>query len=67
MVGVNHPDDETALARAKETIGDYKLKTAANYTVPKHLQESTVKKFKQLLIARQKVSVILHSWGPPTF
>ncbi|KAK5643495.1 hypothetical protein RI129_007340 [Pyrocoelia pectoralis] len=50
--GVNNPDDEVALAEAIETIGDFKLKTALNYTVPKHLRQSTVKKYKQLLLTR---------------
>ncbi|XP_031357853.1 cilia- and flagella-associated protein 44-like [Photinus pyralis] len=50
--GVNNPDDEAALAEAIETIGNFKLKTAPDYTVPKHLRQSTVKKYKQLLHAR---------------
>lgn len=53
--GVNHPDDEVKLAEAMETIGDYKLKSAEDYKVPRHLRESTVKKYKQLLNMREKV------------
>jgi hypothetical protein len=55
----NHPDDIAAIAEAQLTIGDYKLKSAANYIVPKHLHMSTVKKYDQLLEARKRVSLFL--------
>lgn len=52
----DHPDDTAAIARAQETTGYYKLKSAANYIVPKHLCMSAVKKYDQLLEARKRVS-----------
>lgn len=51
----DHPDDSAAIAEAEETIGDYKLKLAANYRVPKHLRTSAIKKYDQLLEARKRV------------
>ncbi|GJQ65650.1 hypothetical protein Trydic_g7740 [Trypoxylus dichotomus] len=61
--GVNHPDDEQMLAEAMETIGDYKLKSAEDYKVPRHLRESTVKKYKQLLNMRQKQYNLRHNFN----
>lgn len=52
--GINHPDDIALLNQAIETIGDYKLKSALDYKVPAHLRESKLKKYKQLLLIRQK-------------
>jgi hypothetical protein len=52
-----HPDDMAAILQAEESIGDYKLKSAPNYRVPKHLRMSTVKKYDQLLEARKRVSL----------
>lgn len=52
----HHPDDIAAIAEAEEAIGDYTLKSAPNYRVPKHLHMTTVKKYDQLLEARKRVS-----------
>lgn len=54
----NHPDDIAAIAEAEQSIGDHKLKSAADYRVPKHLQMSKVKKYYQLLEARERVSCV---------
>ena len=54
----NHPDDIAAIAEAEQTIGDYKLKSAADYRVSKHLWMSRVKKYYQLLEARERVSCV---------
>lgn len=54
----NHPDDIAAIAEAEQSIGDYKLKSAADYRVPKHLRISKVKKYYQLLEARERVSCV---------
>jgi hypothetical protein len=54
----HHPDDIAAIVEAEESIGDYKLKSAANYRVPKHLRMTTVKKYDQLLEARERVSLL---------
>lgn len=51
----NDPEDDAAYAEAVDTIGDYKLKSHPRYTVPKHLRESTLKKYKQLLETRERV------------
>ena len=55
MEGINDPDDEGLLKAAIESIGDFKLKSAPEYKVPKHLRISTVRKFKELLDTREKV------------
>lgn len=54
--GANHPDDVKAVENAKHTIGDFKLQSSDGFTVPEHLQESTLKKYQQLLEARVKVN-----------
>lgn len=56
---VNDPEDETKYTEAVETIGDYKLKSDPHYTVPKHLRESTLKKYRQLLETRERVCFVL--------
>lgn len=50
------PHQEALLKQAEGTVGDFKLKSAADYKVPKEKKESTVKKYKQLLNARRRVS-----------
>jgi hypothetical protein len=54
----HRPDDIAAIVQAEESIGDYKLKSAPNYRVPKHLRMTTVKKYDQLLEARKRVSLL---------
>ncbi|PSN52091.1 hypothetical protein C0J52_03894 [Blattella germanica] len=51
-----HPSDLEAIQEAEETIGDFKLKSAQDYKVPKHLRISTVNKYDELLKARERVS-----------
>ncbi|KAJ8927185.1 hypothetical protein NQ314_020461 [Rhamnusium bicolor] len=60
--GINHPDDEKLFAEAKDTIGDYKLKEADDYKLPRHLRETTVKKYKQLMDARLKQHSMRHDF-----
>jgi hypothetical protein len=55
----HHPDDISAFIEAEESLGDYKLKSARNYRVPKHLHVTVIKKYDQLLEARKRVSLIL--------
>ncbi|XP_046388185.1 cilia- and flagella-associated protein 44 [Ischnura elegans] len=45
----NDQADIKAIAEAKLTIGDYKLKTSANYRVPARLRITTIKKYDQIL------------------
>lgn len=53
--GVNHPADEQSLQLAKLTIGDFKLKSAIDYKVPKDQKVSTARKFSQFLECREEV------------
>ncbi|KAJ3657744.1 hypothetical protein Zmor_009527 [Zophobas morio] len=52
--GVNHPDDNVALAEARGTIGDYKLKSDVTYKANQEQRETTLKKYKELLWGRVK-------------
>lgn len=52
---INHPDDLSAIEHAENTIGDYKLKTSPNFSVPKEKRENTLDKYKQFLDARKRV------------
>ena len=54
--GVNHPDDNVALAEARGTIGDYKLKSDITYKANQEQRETTLKKYKELLWGRVKVN-----------
>ncbi|XP_069678702.1 cilia- and flagella-associated protein 44 [Periplaneta americana] len=51
----NHPADVAAIEAAEESIGDYKLKSALDYKVPKHLRMSKVKKYIQLLEGKKRL------------
>lgn len=42
---------------AKETVGDYKLKESDTYKVPRHLRETTVTKYLELLKVTLKVDI----------
>ena len=53
-----HPSDIEAIQNAEETVGDFKLKSAPDYRVPKHLRMSTVNKYDELLNVRERVSII---------
>lgn len=57
LEGINQPEDIAGLQYAIETIGDYKLKSAADYKVPPHLRENKLKKYKELLLTREKVNL----------
>ncbi|XP_078415672.1 cilia- and flagella-associated protein 44 [Cetorhinus maximus] len=43
------PNDVAAIKEAQENMGDFKLKTAADYTVPEHLRINAEKKRNQLI------------------
>lgn len=51
----NHPDDIAAIKRAKNTIGDYKLKVFPDFSQTQEERETTLTKYKQLLDCRKKV------------
>ena len=50
------PEETAAMERAQANLGDYKLKSAADYVVPKHLRVSTESKRRQLVLLRNWVS-----------
>lgn len=54
---MNHPDDDVKLAEAKTTIGNYKLKSDKSYKASKEDRETTVMKYKELLLTRVKVFI----------
>lgn len=49
------PHDAEVLRIAKETIGDYKLKSSKDYVVPEDQQVTTEKKRQELLLLRGKL------------
>ena len=49
------PHDVEVLRIAKETIGDYKLKSSKDYVVPEDQQVTTDKKRQELLLLRNKL------------
>lgn len=54
--GLDHPDDVAALSYAEKNIGDFKLKTSANYKVTNPQErETTLKKYRQIILSRRKV------------
>lgn len=62
IAGKNHPDDEKLLSEAKENIGDYKLKESDTYKVPRHLRETTVTKYLELLEVTLRVVIYLKKY-----
>ncbi|XP_076334025.1 cilia- and flagella-associated protein 44 isoform X2 [Tachypleus tridentatus] len=44
-----NPNEEAAILEVKQTLGDYKLKTAEDYIVPDHLRTNATKKKQQFL------------------
>ncbi len=57
------PEDARAYKQARENMGDYKLKTATDYVVPKGQQVTTENKRWELLMLRKKVMDAVNS--PP--
>ncbi|XP_070551975.1 cilia- and flagella-associated protein 44-like isoform X2 [Ptychodera flava] len=49
------PADVSAIKEAQENMGDYKLKTAKDYTVPEHLRMNALKKRNQLLLLIEEI------------
>ncbi|XP_063718325.1 cilia- and flagella-associated protein 44-like isoform X2 [Symsagittifera roscoffensis] len=49
------PRDVAEIKYALEHIGDFKLKTAANYVVPEHLRMNTARKLVQLMLLQEKM------------
>lgn len=57
---VNHSDDIKALEKAKNTIGDYKLKMDPMFNSSDDERDTKLKKFQELLKIRQNVSFKLY-------
>ncbi|KAI4887997.1 hypothetical protein NFI96_034666, partial [Prochilodus magdalenae] len=49
------PEDVRAIRLATENMGDFKLKTAKDFTVPEHLRMNVEKKKAQLLILEEQI------------
>ncbi|XP_053196505.1 cilia- and flagella-associated protein 44 [Scomber japonicus] len=49
------PQDVLAICEARETIGDLKLKSAKDFTVPKRLRMNTEKKIAEMIAMEEKV------------
>ncbi|XP_072513801.1 cilia- and flagella-associated protein 44 [Salminus brasiliensis] len=49
------PEDVRAIRLAKENLGDFKLKTAKDFTVPEHLRMNAEKKRAQLVILEEQI------------
>ena len=52
------PRDVAEIKYALEHMGDFKLKTAANYVVPEHLRMNTARKLVQLATLQEQVDEI---------
>ena len=50
------PLDVAAISEAQHNMGDYKLKSAADYVVPEHMRIDTDKKRSQMIKLEQTVS-----------
>lgn len=57
------PQDVEALRRARDTVGDLKLKSAQDYDVPKHLRMNPEAKGEQLRRLEEKVEA-QHACSP---
>nr|XP_006000125.2 PREDICTED: cilia- and flagella-associated protein 44 [Latimeria chalumnae] len=53
------PRDVVAIQEAQENMGDFKLKSAIDYSVPEHLRINTEKKKKQLVVLEAQISDLL--------
>ncbi|KAK4886398.1 hypothetical protein RN001_002669 [Aquatica leii] len=62
-VNVNSTEDENALTAAKESIGDYVLKSSSHYKVSTSCQMTVSKKYHQLLLSRLKKFNIIHEYN----
>ena len=55
MDGYQHPEDIALLVDAETNMGDFKLKTSDDYTVPEELRMNATKKRMQLVLLRQAI------------
>ncbi|XP_017782969.1 PREDICTED: uncharacterized protein LOC108567166 [Nicrophorus vespilloides] len=66
-VASSDADDVATLKQAEDTIGDFKLKSAPDYRVPRHLRESTFKKYKELLLVRERHYNLSHDFNETVY
>lgn len=52
------PQDVQAICEAQENIGDLKLKSAKDFTVPKHLRMNTERKIAEMIALEENVRTI---------
>lgn len=52
------PQDVLAICEARETIGDLKLKSAKDFTVPKRLRMNTEKKIAEMIAMEEKARTV---------
>ncbi|KAK6640272.1 hypothetical protein RUM44_011958 [Polyplax serrata] len=57
------PEDVASIELAKDTVGDYQLKTAPDYKVPKNARVTTVHVYDQLLRTKEKIYNIKKSYN----
>ena len=55
MDNYQHPEDVALMFDAETNMGDFKLKTSSDYTVPEELRMNATKKRKQLVLLRQEI------------
>lgn len=53
--GEEDPEEAALVEQFKENMGDYKLKTASDYVVPKHQRATFSKKKRSLIFLRNQV------------
>ncbi|XP_059823753.1 cilia- and flagella-associated protein 44 isoform X3 [Hypanus sabinus] len=56
------PNDVAAIKDAQEQMGDFKLKTASNYTVPEHLRINAEKKRNQLIYLEELINELIKNF-----
>ena len=56
--GEEDPEEAALVEQFKGNMGDYKLKTASDYVVPKHQRVTFSKKRRSLLLLRNQVCAI---------
>ena len=56
--GEEDPEEAALVEQFKGNMGDYKLKTASDYVVPKHQRVTFSKKRRSLVLLRNQVCAI---------
>lgn len=64
---LDHPSDKKLIEEARETIGNYKLKTDSYYEVNEDERETVAKKLEELLTTRRQVYEIRDNYNQKVF